>query len=79
MADRAGSEGPPPAGSRVLLGVSGGIAAYKAVHLARLLVTAGAEVQVLMTPTATRFVGPATFAALTALASTPAAFGLSST
>jgi len=52
-------------GQRVLLGVSGGIAAYKAVLLARLLTTAGADVQVVMTPAATRFVGAATFAALT--------------
>ena len=45
MADREG-DGPVLAGRHVLLGVSGGIAAYKAVLLARLLVTAGAEVQV---------------------------------
>jgi phosphopantothenoylcysteine decarboxylase/phosphopantothenate--cysteine ligase len=49
----------------VLLGVTGGIAAYKAVHLARLLTQAGASVQVVMTPAATRFVGPDTFTALT--------------
>jgi phosphopantothenoylcysteine decarboxylase/phosphopantothenate--cysteine ligase len=54
----------PLAGRRVLLGVTGGIAAYKAGHLTRLLVGAGAEVQVVMTPAATRFVGPDTFAAL---------------
>lgn len=53
------------AGRRVLLGVTGGIAAYKAVLLARLLREQGAEVQVVMTPAATRFVGPDTFAALT--------------
>jgi phosphopantothenoylcysteine decarboxylase / phosphopantothenate---cysteine ligase len=53
-------------GRRVLLGVTGGIAAYKAVLLARLLTGAGARVQVVMTPAATRFVGPDTFAALTA-------------
>jgi phosphopantothenoylcysteine decarboxylase/phosphopantothenate--cysteine ligase len=51
-------------GRRVLLGVTGGIAAYKACHLTRLLREAGAEVQVVMTPAATRFVGPDTFAAL---------------
>jgi len=50
---------------RVLLGVTGGIAAYKAFLLVRLLTGAGAEVQVVMTPSATRFVGPDTFAALT--------------
>ena len=52
-------------GRRVLLGVTGGIAAYKSAHLARLLRTAGAEVTVIMTESATRFVGPDTFAALT--------------
>jgi phosphopantothenoylcysteine decarboxylase / phosphopantothenate---cysteine ligase len=56
----------PLAGRRVLLGVTGGIAAYKAVLLVRLLHDRGAEVQVVMTPAATRFVGPDTFAALTA-------------
>jgi phosphopantothenoylcysteine decarboxylase/phosphopantothenate--cysteine ligase len=53
------------AGRRVLLGVTGGIAAYKAVLLVRLLMKAGAEVQVVMTQAATRFVGPDTFTALT--------------
>jgi phosphopantothenoylcysteine decarboxylase/phosphopantothenate--cysteine ligase len=53
------------AGRHILLGVSGGIAAYKSAVLARLLVGAGAEIQVVMTPAATRFVGPDTFAALT--------------
>jgi phosphopantothenoylcysteine decarboxylase/phosphopantothenate--cysteine ligase len=53
------------AGRRILLGVSGGIAAYKAAHLARLLITEGAEVTVAMTDNATRFVGPDTFAGLT--------------
>src|SRR5438309_305563 len=52
-------------GRRVLLGVTGGIAAYKAALLARLLTHAGASVDVVMTPTAARFVGPETFAALT--------------
>jgi phosphopantothenoylcysteine decarboxylase / phosphopantothenate---cysteine ligase len=55
----------PLAGRRVLLGVTGGIAAYKAAYLARLLRERGADVQVVMTPAATRFVGPDTFAALT--------------
>jgi phosphopantothenoylcysteine decarboxylase/phosphopantothenate--cysteine ligase len=55
----------PLAGRRVLLGVTGGIAAYKAATVARLLREGGAEVQVVMTPAATRFVGPDTFAALT--------------
>ena len=52
-------------GARVLLGVTGGIAAYKSAFLARLLTGAGAEVTVVMTEAATRFVGPDTFAALT--------------
>jgi len=52
-------------GRRVLLGVTGGIAAYKSAHLARLLCAAGAEVTVIMTESATRFVGTDTFAALT--------------
>jgi phosphopantothenoylcysteine decarboxylase/phosphopantothenate--cysteine ligase len=55
----------PLAGRRVLLGVTGGIAAYKAAYLARLLRDRGAEVQVVLTPAATRFVGPDTFAPLT--------------
>jgi phosphopantothenoylcysteine decarboxylase/phosphopantothenate--cysteine ligase len=54
----------PLAGRRVLLGVTGGIAAYKACVLTRLLTQAGATVQVVMTPSATRFVGTDTFAAL---------------
>jgi phosphopantothenoylcysteine decarboxylase/phosphopantothenate--cysteine ligase len=54
----------PLAGRRVLLGVTGGIAAYKACILTRLLTQAGATVQVVMTPSATRFVGTDTFAAL---------------
>lgn len=47
--------------ARILLGVSGGIAAYKALELARLATRAGHGVRVLMTETATRFVGPASF------------------
>ena len=50
---------------RIVLGVTGGIAAYKAAELARLLGKAGAEVQVVMTRAATEFVGPLTFQALT--------------
>jgi len=59
------STAPVLAGRRVLLGVSGGIAAYKSAYLARLLAASGAQIQVVMTPAATRFVGPDTFAALT--------------
>ncbi|MEP6881987.1 MAG: bifunctional phosphopantothenoylcysteine decarboxylase/phosphopantothenate--cysteine ligase CoaBC, partial [Dokdonella sp.] len=49
---------------RVLLGVGGGIAAYKAAELVRRLRDAGAEVRVVMTENATRFVGALTFQAL---------------
>jgi phosphopantothenoylcysteine decarboxylase/phosphopantothenate--cysteine ligase len=52
------------AGRRVAVGVSGGIAAYKAIECIRLLTEAGAEVRVLMTPEATRFVTPLTLEAL---------------
>ena len=48
-----------------MLGVSGGIAAYKAAHVARLLKSAGAEVTVVLTEAATRFIGADTFSALT--------------
>jgi len=51
-------------GKKIILGVTGGIAAYKAVELLRLLVKQGAEVRVVMTEAAARLVGPATFAAL---------------
>jgi len=50
---------------RVLLGVTGGIAAYKAAELARLLQRNNVEVRVAMTQAATRFVAPVTFQALT--------------
>src|SRR5919206_743713 len=50
---------------RILLGVCGGIAAYKAVELTRLALKAGHRVRVVQTEAATRFVGPATFAAIT--------------
>ena len=50
---------------RILLGVTGGIAAYKAVELARLAVKAGHAVRVIQTEASTRFVGTATFAAVT--------------
>jgi phosphopantothenoylcysteine decarboxylase / phosphopantothenate---cysteine ligase len=53
------------AGARVLLGVSGGIAAYKAAELARELMRAGAEVQPLLTAAGEAMVSRATFAALT--------------
>src|SRR3954451_7988519 len=47
--------------ARILLGVTGGIAAYKALGLGRLATRAGHSVRVLMTPAATRFVGAASF------------------
>ncbi|MFV9507388.1 MAG: bifunctional phosphopantothenoylcysteine decarboxylase/phosphopantothenate--cysteine ligase CoaBC [Oscillochloridaceae bacterium umkhey_bin13] len=53
------------AGRRIVLGVCGSIAAYKVVQLARDLTLAGALVDVIMTEAAARFVGPATFQALT--------------
>ncbi|MBZ0068875.1 MAG: bifunctional phosphopantothenoylcysteine decarboxylase/phosphopantothenate--cysteine ligase CoaBC [Thiobacillus sp.] len=49
---------------KILLGVTGGIAAYKAAELCRLLVKAGADVQVVMTAAAQQFVTPLTFQAL---------------
>jgi phosphopantothenoylcysteine decarboxylase / phosphopantothenate---cysteine ligase len=58
------TERSPLQGRRVLLGVTGGIAAYKACILVRLLRLQGASVRVVMTRSAERFVGPATFAAL---------------
>jgi phosphopantothenoylcysteine decarboxylase/phosphopantothenate--cysteine ligase len=50
--------------SRILLGVSGGIAAYKALELVRLATAAGHAVRVVQTPSSRRFVGQASFAAL---------------
>lgn len=52
-------------GRRVLLGVSGGIAAYKSVQIARDLTQLGAQVDVVLTQSATEFVGAVTFEALT--------------
>lgn len=50
---------------KILLGVTGGIAAYKSAELVRQLIKTGHEVQVVMTRSATEFVGPVTFQALT--------------
>ncbi len=50
---------------KVLLGVTGGIAAYKAAELARLFIRAGCQVQVVMTAAATKFVTPLTFETIT--------------
>src|SRR4029079_8929018 len=49
---------------KILVGVTGSIAAYKAVLLVRLLIKAGAEVKVIMTPSARDFVAPLTFSTL---------------
>jgi phosphopantothenoylcysteine decarboxylase/phosphopantothenate--cysteine ligase len=51
-------------GREILVGVTGGIAAYKAAHLVSLLAQEGAAVSVVLTEHATRFVGPLTFQAL---------------
>ena len=51
--------------ARLLLGVSGGIAAYKALEAARLAVKRGHAVRVIQTPTSERFVGRASFEAIT--------------
>ena len=59
---------------RILLGVSGGIAAYKALELARAFVKDGAIVQVVLTASATEFVAPLSFQALTGLAPRSALF-----
>ncbi len=53
-------------GRKIIVGVSGGIAAYKSADLVSKLVQSGIEVQVVMTSAATHFVGTATFQALTA-------------
>jgi phosphopantothenoylcysteine decarboxylase/phosphopantothenate--cysteine ligase len=53
------------AGKRIVLGVTGGVAAYKAAELARLFVKAGARVDVVLTEAGAHFVGAATFQAIT--------------
>jgi len=52
-------------GKKILLGITGGIAAYKAAELTRLFVRAGADVRAVMTETACRFITPVTLQALT--------------
>lgn len=59
-------DGPDLSGRRVLVGVTGGIAAYKTASLVSRLAQAGADVTVAMTASATRFVAPLTFQALSA-------------
>ena len=51
-------------GKKILIGISGGIAAYKICNLIRLFIKAGAEVKVIMTPAATKFVSPLTLSVL---------------
>ena len=51
-------------GKHIVLGISGGIAAYKSATLLRLLVKGGAEVQVVMTPSGKEFITPVTLSAL---------------
>ncbi|MCX4280396.1 MAG: phosphopantothenoylcysteine decarboxylase, partial [Muribaculaceae bacterium] len=51
-------------GKHIVLGITGGIAAYKSVTLLRLLVKAGAEVQVVITPAGKEFITPVTLSSL---------------
>src|SRR3954447_22696291 len=51
-------------GKKILLGITGSIAAYKSVFLVRLLIVAGAEVKVVLTPAARDFVSPLTLSTL---------------
>ena len=51
-------------GKHIILGITGGIAAYKSVSLLRLFVKAGAEVQVVITPSGKEFITPVTLSAL---------------
>jgi phosphopantothenoylcysteine decarboxylase/phosphopantothenate--cysteine ligase len=51
-------------GKKILLGISGGIAAYKTAHLVRLFIKAGAQVQVVMSPASLHFITPLTLATL---------------
>jgi len=62
-------------GKRILLGVTGGIAAYKAAEVARRLLDRGARVKAVMTRAAQEFVGPLTFAAVTGERVSTAMFG----
>ena len=55
----------PLTARRILLGITGGIAAYKSAELARRFIRSGCQVQVVMTESATRFIGAQTFQALT--------------
>lgn len=62
-------------GRRVLLAVTGGVAAYKSAYLARRLVEADAELRVMLSESAREFIGPQTFAAITGSQPSTALFG----
>lgn len=62
-------------GRRIVLGVTGGVAAYKAAYLARRLIERGWTVRVVMTESAQEFIGSATFAAITGREPVTALFG----
>ncbi len=51
-------------GKKIVLGISGGIAAYKTAHLVRLFIKAGAQIQVIMTPASKDFITPLTLSTL---------------
>jgi len=68
----------PLAGRRIVLGITGGIAAYKAAELCRLLVKAGAIVRVVMTEAATQFITPLTMQTLSGAAVSRGLFDLGS-
>lgn len=65
MSEKVKNTGKILEGKTVLLGISGGIAAYKSAYLTSMLVKAGADVQVIMTEHAQEFIAPLTFEALT--------------
>ncbi|VAV96107.1 hypothetical protein MNBD_ACTINO02-1332, partial [hydrothermal vent metagenome] len=60
---------------RIVVAVTGGVAAFKAAYLVRRLIEQGAEVRTVMTRTATQFIGPATLAALSGHAPVTSLFG----
>jgi len=62
---QAEAQAPAPSRGRILLGITGGVAAYKTAELARLMVKRGYDVWPVMTPWASRFIGPLTLEALT--------------
>jgi phosphopantothenoylcysteine decarboxylase / phosphopantothenate---cysteine ligase len=64
MKNRPADGGSSVQGKKILVCVTGGIAAYKVIEVVRTLAQMGADVRVIMTPSAQRFVGPQTFASL---------------